>query len=527
MIKNAVTRPNQRKAEIMAGVKALNWNHDPYLNEYGVKIQTEMLISNARLLQNPEVHFGGGQKINPNVSGRWDLRGKKFLEPNPRPLASWGFIGCGSNDGYAVQRDQLKAFAQSFVRIYKGHGGKIANDPFVEVYPYDMGYPDMCTNGYNDTGRQCKSPPQILFFVVSSRNMLVYERIKKNMDCRLCTVSQVMLADHVRKNNAQYASNVAMKVNAKLGGTTCKAAPIGAKPGHSYLPVPTLFVGLDVSHAASGNNLQPSMAAMTMSMDKTASKYAANVQTNGWRKEVVSGVTMHYLFERLLKYWIKTNGCTPKHLYYFRDGVAEGMFSAVIDCEIKELKRIFQKAQLEVPRFTVIVATKRHHIRFFPKPGDTTSGDKNGNPLPGTVVEHDATHPFHWDFYLSSHVAIQGTARPVHYHVILDEANLKANDLQKMLYHHCYQYARSTTPVSLHPAVYYSHLASIRARSHEDVAASNREMPSGKAGFPVGKTASSIYSGAQPTEAPLLIPMENSAANTANMQHINTTMWYI
>lgn len=77
------------------------------------------------------------------------------------------------------------------------------------------------------------------------------------------------------------------------------------------------------------------------------------------------------------------------------------------------------------------------------------AGDKNGNALPGTLVERDITHPFEYDFYLSSHSAIQGTARPVHYQVIMDEAQVPVNDFQRMVYQHCYQYMRSTTPVSL------------------------------------------------------------------------------
>lgn len=78
-----------------------------------------------------------------------------------------------------------------------------------------------------------------------------------------------------------------------------------------------------------------------------------------------------------------------------------------------------------------------------------TAGDRNGNAVPGTLVERDITHPFEYDFYLCSHSAIQGTARPVHYQVILDEAQVPVNDFQRMVYQHCYQYMRSTTPVSL------------------------------------------------------------------------------
>jgi eukaryotic translation initiation factor 2C len=433
MIKIAVGRPKQRKMEISNGVKELGWDRDPYFREYGVKVQNSMIISKARLLQNPEVHFGGGGKIDPKTMGRWDLRGKKFIEPNPAPLLSWGFIGCGMNDGHAIEKDALRAFALNFARVYRGHGGQIKKDPFVECYPYNVAYPDMCTKGYTETGNFCKDMPQILFFVTSTRNQLVYERIKKNMDCRLCLISQNMLADHVRKNNAQYCSNVSMKVNAKLGGSTCRALPVGAKPGQfSYFNCPTMILGMDVSHGAHGSSA-PSKAALTMSIDKTATKYCSNVQTNGYHMELVQAVTMHYLFERLMRYWVRINGCPPKHVYYFRDGVDEGAFANVIEYEIKELKRMFRDANFQVPRFTVIVATKRHHIRFFPKPGDMSTGDKNENPLPGTLVEHDATHPFHFDFYLASHVAIQGTARPVHYSVILDEANCNQDQLQQMI----------------------------------------------------------------------------------------------
>lgn len=94
------------------------------------------------------------------------------------------------------------------------------------------------------------------------------------------------------------------------------------------------------------------------------------------------------------------------------------------------------------------MAEKRHHIRFFP-PGGPPLGDKNGNSLPGTLVERDVTHPFEYDFYLCSHAAIQGTARPTHYHVLMDECGVTGDAFQQMLYECSYQYMRATTPVSL------------------------------------------------------------------------------
>jgi eukaryotic translation initiation factor 2C len=146
-------------------------------------------------------------------------------------------------------------------------------------------------------------------------------------------------------------------------------------------------------------------------------------------------------------------------------------------------------------------------------------------------LEKEVTHPFQWDFYLCSHVAIQGTARPVHYHVILDEAGCKPNELQKMIYQQCYQYARSTTPVSLHPAVYYAHLASNRARPHENVSSSEPPKAGPKAvEWITDRMAKGMSSGGQKreTEAPPLLPLGGSdEAHPKNREFIRSTMWYI
>ncbi|OTA96575.1 hypothetical protein M434DRAFT_8770 [Hypoxylon sp. CO27-5] len=522
MIKLAATRPPKRSADIQEGVKYLNWPQDPYLKAFGLKINPVMMVSDARLLPSPEVVFANG-KVTPGVSGRWDLRGKKFLEPNAFPLKSWSFICCGDDSTTCSQND-LEQFAHQFSQAYRNHGGKVDRPAYCESIPFSYGdFAKICEKAYNDTGMYAKDYPQLIFFVLPTKNQLVYERIKKNMDCRFNIVSQCLQGGHVRKANPQYMSNVAMKVNSKLGGVTCKV-PNPKSNSPPFWSRPTLMIGVDVSHAAPGSQ-QPSMAALTMSMDRNATRFAAACQTNGWRTETVMATTMHSMLPKLAKHWASVNGTTPQHVYYLRDGVSEGQFQNVLDEEVSEMRRIFREQGGGNPKFTVIIATKRHHVRFLPK--DKLSADRNGNPLPGTLVERDVTHPQHFDFYLCSHVAIQGTARPVHYQVILDEAGVKPNDLMKMIYQQCYQYCRSTTPVSLHPAVYYAHLASNRARSHESVAAENMIMAYGKPGFPYVKDNSDIYPGELPLQSPPLLPMENSKTPAHIVRFMNTTMWYV
>lgn len=521
MIKFAVTRPAKRKADILEGFRLLNYANDPYLAEFGVKISNSMQITNARLLKNPEIEFGGKSKHNPGVSGRWDLRGKRFLEPNQKKIISWGLVVCGN----ACTKQDAEAFASKFTQTYRNHGADIGDNIHVIVVPFSVGdYGDICREAWNQIGARFRNFPQMIFFVVPNKNSLVYERIKKNMDCRFCCPSQVMQGGHVKKANAQYMSNVAMKVNAKLGGITCKVAGDGQA---AAFKVPTMIIGVDVSHASPGS-LQASMAAMTVSLDKNATRYAAACETNGFRDEILQSTTSHTMFPPILNHWISMHKTAPQHVYYFRDGCAEGQFQAVIETEIAEIRRAFRELKAGSPKITVVIATKRHHIRFFPKPNDQTTGDRNANPLPGTLVERDATHPHHFDFYLCSHVAIQGTARPVHYQVIYDDANVAPDHLQRMIYQHCYQYARATTPVSLHPAVYYAHVASNRARSHEDKRSSQRENIGGKEGHPTAKHPSEVYGDEVGSgDATPLLPMSHAGVPPERIAFMNLTMWYI
>jgi eukaryotic translation initiation factor 2C len=67
----------------------------------------------------------------------------------------------------------------------------------------------------------------------------------------------------VLKGNGQYYSNVLIKVNAKLGGSTSKAVPARTS-GFKAFTKATMFIGGDVSHASAGSP-QASMAALTVS----------------------------------------------------------------------------------------------------------------------------------------------------------------------------------------------------------------------------------------------------------------------
>lgn len=532
MIKIAVQPPPVRCKEIMEGFHSMGLRDDKFMQVYGVKFEPNFTKTEARILSSPSVDFLRGGSCHPKLNGRWSIEGKKFWKPNEVPLVNWGLMFLDN----AVNMKELDTFGKSFRQAFSGHGGICDKEGLLLKPPGNVGkdVANAVEWAHNEIIR-LRGYTQLLFVVVQQKNSPHYERLKKNADCRFGILSQIVNAQGVRKNAGQFLSNICMKVNAKLGGATSRTKP----PWNSttYFPTDrnTMIIGVDISHGAPGAAL-PSTAAMTMSMDRDANRYAAVVQTNGYRVEMLTPTNVQSMFTELSQFWkVGHSGELPRHIIYFRDGVGESQFAQVLDQEVQEMKNLlaFRLAKFNkpMPKFTVIVATKRHHIRFFPE-----KGDRNGNPLPGTLVERDVTHPFMWDFYLASHAAIKGTARPVHYHVLSDEIGMPINDLQKMIYHQCYSYARSTTSISLHPAIYYAHLAGARARAHENIASSEGFRAGAKGHEMLQAQAARETMGGRPhsIDAPPLLPVGGrkpdagwGEAEKKQREFIRRTMWYI
>ncbi|KAH6637426.1 Piwi domain-containing protein [Boeremia exigua] len=528
MIKFAVTLPKDRWAAVQQGVRLLNWTNDPYLKHYGLQINPNASKVKARILPSPTVMFGTGSKeptIKPQdlVAGRWRLDGRKFAMNNQaRPIKGWGV--CVIADRRAPPLPAVQSFVAKFIQIYESHGGVFLSHPTHQKTPWiGQGSPadggELVQKVWNQTGNRYQAMPVLLLFVVNDRNVDMYRRIKKSCDIRFGVPSQVLQAKHVMSASPQYISNVCMKVNAKLGGATCVAKSTLIPKINPRAPsTPTMVVGADVSHPApgAGSEHAASFAAITVSADINFTKYWADVQTNGNRVEMITSSNITDHFGPMAKNWMQRlgQGKAPERVMYIRDGVSEGQYAAVLEEEVRDMKTFFSRlGGGVVPKFTVVIAGKRHHIRFFP---DAGKGDRNGNPIPGTLVETGCTHPFEFDFYMCSHVAIKGTARPIHYHCILNEGKWAAPEIQQFIFEHSYQYVRSTTPVSLHPAVYYAHLAADRARAHLN----DSPVSSGKKESHAERTTETSSANKRHVEVPPLMPLHNSRG-------LKDVMWFI
>ena len=112
-----------------------------------------------------------------------------------------------------------------------------------------------------------------------------------------------------------------------------------------------MIIGADVSHAAPGL-VDASMAAMTVSLDKTCSRYGAAVESNGIRVEMITASNIQEMLTPLVDWWIKNvgGGRPPKHVYYFRDGVSEGQYIPLLNYEVADIKNVFDELGQKDPR---------------------------------------------------------------------------------------------------------------------------------------------------------------------------------
>lgn len=276
-------------------------------------------------------------------------------------------------------------------------------------------------DAYMQAGNAEKFQPQIIMCIVPNVNSQIYGEIKRITDTVIGVPSQVIKSNNVMRPNKQYCANVTLKLNVKMGGANYS---LNSTDIPFVTRKDTIIMGADVNHPSPGAENSPSIAAITASMDPQANKFISCISQQDGRTEIIK--EMANMVKRMLIAYYQQNKKKPAQIIFYRDGVSEGQFQAVLDEEVKAVKAACESLEKTYkPTLTFVIVQKRHHARFFPIQREDS--DKNGNCVPGTVVDTNIVHPFEFDFYLQSHTAIKGTARSAKYIVLHDENKFTAD----------------------------------------------------------------------------------------------------
>ncbi|RDD37815.1 Protein argonaute-3 [Trichoplax sp. H2] len=444
MIRFTAKPAKNRKSAIESSVNEADFKADPHARRFELEVNNRMIEIQARVLPPLPLKYDGTE-VEPR-GGRWDLKSKQFVECGQ--LCNWTIItfGIRKND-----RD-VDQFINSFMRFSSSYGISVQQKPNV-ISIYDIKEVEGTFCNFSRT-------IQLVVVILPNGRNDVYAEVKRMSDVFYLIPTQCVLSKNLKKCNPQFVGNLCLKINLKLGGINAVVGQV-SPDDVPYLDNETFIVGADVSHSGR-NEIKPSIAALVGTLNPSTGRYYSNARIMPPKQEIIQ--PMEEMMKELLIAYYNTSSIKPKRIIVYRDGVSDGQFAQVKDVELQGI--ISACRQLEedyLPSITFIVTKKRHHSRFFCKNHHDSVG-RAGNVPPGTVVDSGIVSARKHEFYLCSHLGIQGTSRPTHYVVLHDDIKIPADRLQRLTYALCHMFTRCTTVVSLPAPTYYAHLLAYRFR---------------------------------------------------------------
>ncbi|KAJ7163421.1 Piwi domain-containing protein [Mycena crocata] len=452
----------------------------------GMSVDSRPLTLSAKLLAHPHMNFKDLDvvrqflclcDIKPN-NGAWNVANTRFKVA--RRMKSWAVVNF---DAFGrINQDLAKRTILQFIKCCQALG---VADPVAVLQGHGNSPEKTLDNILTQYARL-----DLILVLLPSRAEELRNRVKFWGDIKHGIHTSCLREDKLQKASNLYFNNVAIKVNARLGGHYALPRYPSQRPTviQELQQAPFMIMGADVSHPGPGV-LRPSISSLVWSHDLEAASYVAFSDVQAPRQEMIAG--LQEMVKRAIQQFGKKN-LPPQRIIFYRDGVSEGEFETVKAAEITAIRseqhptytsyeilthfadacaELWEETglKLPLPKLTVIIVVKRHHVVFFPNDNEVNDG-KTGNCRSGLVVDA-LRSPFATDFYLQAHSAVKGTSRSGHYSVLLDQNfNNDISKMQRLSFELCHVYAKATRSISI-PAPVYCRLSDIvcaRGKFHVD-----------------------------------------------------------
>ncbi|KAI0917033.1 hypothetical protein AcW2_007273 [Taiwanofungus camphoratus] len=288
------------------------------LDSFGLSVKQDMAVVPGRILPPPTPAYKAGKRIN-TKSGSWNILDVEFQSGGD--MTNWAvlLVQDGRKGGFVGAQDpELVKFLRTFAQKCRSSGMVVPDGPPTimatpRLEPYDRKSDPSRSAAIAQIRKTIvdnlnpQRKPSFVLVLLSGVDKHIYPGIKRLGD-----------------KQDQYFSNVALKVNTKLGGINHSLNP----QSMTWLrEEKTMLVGIDVTHPGPGSvEGTPSIAAVVASVDDDFAHFPASLalQKPDWNKdakEMVEDLT-RMMVERLLLYQ-QRNKCLPERVHVFRDGVSE------------------------------------------------------------------------------------------------------------------------------------------------------------------------------------------------------------
>ncbi|KAF8338285.1 Piwi domain-containing protein [Cantharellus anzutake] len=480
MIKLTKLLPSHREQSILEGHKFMGYDQD-YVARTGMTVESQLQEIRGRLLEPPIICLGGDNVV--PSGGSWNMLNKRLYRPSR--IKAWGIVDFenipwDANRFHHLQRSflgPLRDVLQSVglgIDTFPTYTDQISIQGNIAEH-LDAFHAHVVNEAAKQYQNTIEREETLVIALLRMPCNEVRDQFKRWGDITRGVPTQIVVISKVLRLGPgnvqglnQYCNNLALKINAKMGGINCH---VNNEWFHQY---PTMIIGADVSHAAPGSRW-PSVCSMVFSHNfKSCSDYFALNELQEPRREIIEGFGRHFQYA-LQRFHQSTRSTIdkphpeinylPRRVIIYRDGVSEGEYQAVLNHELGAVKTVLAELGSNT-KVTFIVVSKRHHVRFFPARSDY--GDKTGNCKAGLVVDNGIVHPVYEDFYIQSHKGLAGTSRSSRYVVLHDDNDMTKDELQRLSFDLCHVYARSTLSVSIPAPVYYADIVCSRSRYHFD-----------------------------------------------------------
>ncbi|KFD57119.1 hypothetical protein M513_02004 [Trichuris suis] len=409
----------------MEMMRRANLENDEFLKEFGLDIARTFVEVPGRVLRAPKLEYkrGGRSAVVEPSNGTWQMRDVQFFQGGN--CANFSAVAFGRSSSLG----QVGEFCTNVAKVCNDLGMNVGRKADILLPVRDTGAFERVlqrlVTEYKENNKVCR-----LVFVALSDSK-EYSEVKRVADVKFGIMTQCfmqrVLHDVVVKHSVMTATNLALKINMKMGGVNTRllADPFVKA---NLTDKNTLVLGVDVTHPHVADRDSPSIAAVVGNVDVNCAEYAASIRVQPNRRESI--LYLEDEFRERIRAFVYRSDKRPSRIIMFRDGVSEGEFRQVLREELRALRaacRSMDKAYR--PGITYVVVQKRHHARFMCKDESMAVG-KGRNIPAGTVIDRRVTSADGYEFYLCSHTGIQGTSKPAKYNVLYDDNNLNSDTMQ-------------------------------------------------------------------------------------------------
>uniref|UniRef100_A0AC34GSB0 Piwi domain-containing protein n=1 Tax=Panagrolaimus sp. ES5 TaxID=591445 RepID=A0AC34GSB0_9BILA len=459
IVKACAVYPAVKSAEIMNCHKSFAFSADGFMNGAHMAVMDIPLNVHARVIQAPAIAYANGN-LNPEQNGKWRLpRTAKYVRCSS--LKSW----CALFLTAPGERMVLGEFEQFVVKYFQEcrNRGISLGEP-TKIWSVGCEYPQIENAFVGANNAEC----EFILIGHSDRDSAMHPWIK-GVERKYGVISQCVRTKtiyNVMKKSPLSLENIVAKTNVKLGGVNYNIVL------ENYpLDPNALFIGLGMNHPAGG---MASIDATDAEANVSILGFSANDGVHPGefignfffqpmsRDENVSVIDS--LLVEILDRFKANRKCTPSRVIFYRSSCSEGAYGTVLRYEIPIINAVMNKYAPGIP-VTVIIPSKMHSLRFFKQNINPANRSDDQNIRPGTVVDGVLVNHAYSEFFLNSHLAIQGTAKSPKYTIIFSSEKEASLDMfERWTNALCYDFQIVTSPTSLPAPVYIANRYAERGR---------------------------------------------------------------